>query len=265
MGTLLLRRIRQRPKLVLLVLAVGAAVVLAVIAGRELDKAITVVGLDQDLPFHQRIDRIRDFVNTNSIHKIDDEFWSYRNDDALVVSRLIDRYLGRGDPPHLECSGRSGVMGKIIRRIGMDVRSVSIYQHRQSVGFRSHTFLEVFNGQTSRWEIADPEYDLYYVDRITGARASTQDLLTRPLDEFIPCSESGRCGWHITSSDGAKAGNLSDYFGLAAVKHNGKRLLMVNNQRFDLEKPVEVDGEQIAYCDYISKNCRGEIILFEGD
>lgn len=57
-----------------------------------------IMGLSQDLAtyidisasgsFHEKVDVVRDFIHSNSVHKIDDEFYSYWYDIPALMTML---------------------------------------------------------------------------------------------------------------------------------------------------------------------------------
>jgi hypothetical protein len=240
--------------------AVREAVLAAhVDAGAE--RIIAMAGIAATMPLDEQVDRLRTFVNRNSIHEIDDEFYSYWRDLPQVIARMTAFAQGLGPPPHLECSSRSELMQAVLPRLGHDTRAIVLYDHAE--GFPSHTFIEVRDTATGRWQIQDPDYDLYWTHLASGRRASIYDLLASPLTGFAPCNGI-HCDWSLVSWEGKAAAKLRRYFGLASVvdRERGVRPLLVNTTRFDLAQPQLVEGATRTFCQWAGKNCRQEILRF---
>jgi hypothetical protein len=225
------------------------------------ERIIAMAGVAPGMPFDEQVDRLREFVSRNSIHEIDDEFYSYWHDLPLVMDRMTAFADGEGLPPHLECASRSEVLEAILARLGYDTRAVVLYEPAEK--FPSRTFLEVLNPATRMWQIQDADYDVYWVKRVNGARASVYDLIASPFDAVTPCN-SAACGWPILSWEEKDVEKLRTYLGLAVVvdREKGLRPLLVNEARFDLEQPQLVDDESLTYCDYAEENCRQTIERF---
>jgi hypothetical protein len=262
------RRLVLGGAVVLLVLTAGAftaeAVRDALFAARVEDGAARIValaGIERAMPIDEQVDRLRTFVTRNSVHRIDDEFYSYWHDLPQVIHRMMAFANGAGPPPHLECSSRTELMEAVLAHLGHDTRGVAIFE--DAAGFPSHTFLEVFDRTNGRWHVQDPDYDLYWVLAATGQRASIFDLVALPFTDVMPCNGSG-CGWGLESWEGNDAARLRTYLGLASVvdREKGERPLLVNTTRFDLAAPQVVDGAARTFCEFAGKNCRQDIHRF---
>lgn len=153
---------------------------------KRAERTITMAGVTTGMPFDEQLDRLREFVSRNSIHEIDDEFYSYWHSLPLLMDRMTAFADGQGLPPHLECASRSEVLEAVLARLGYDTRNVVLYEPAED--FPSHTFIEVFNPATRAWQIQDADYDVYWVKRASGARASIYDLIAAPLDAVAPCN-----------------------------------------------------------------------------
>lgn len=225
------------------------------------ERVITMAGVVPGMPLDEQVDRLREFISRNSIHEIDDEFYSYWHDLPLVMDRMTAFADGQGLPPHLECASRSEVLEAVLARLGYDTRAVVLYEPAED--FPSHTFLEVLNPATQMWQIQDADYDVYWVKRDNGARASIYDLIAAPFEAVAPCN-SAACGWPILSWEEKDVEKLRTYLGLAVIvdRDKGFRPLLVNQTRFDLEQPQLVDDKALKYCDYVEKNCGQTIERF---
>ena len=58
----------------------------------------------------------------------------------------------------MECSSRTILMGLILRALGYETRVVAIFDSRTNL--KSHSFLEVINPATGRWETQDADFDI---------------------------------------------------------------------------------------------------------
>jgi hypothetical protein len=136
------------------------------------------------------IDFVREFVYENSIHKMDEEFWEYAYDTPRVLDMLYDTYANDAPPPHLLCDPRSYAMAEILGNLSIRRRVVYVFTDSLGDEVQSHTFLEVFNEDFERWEVQDPDYNIYWQDSRTGERLSTLQLLLDDLETSIPRSSS---------------------------------------------------------------------------
>lgn len=82
-----------------------------------------------DLPdFHRRIDKVRTFINDNSEHEIDDEFFANRKNRASFAAGVLDHAKGlSADPVNMECSTRSNLMRDILHALGHQTRKLRTY------------------------------------------------------------------------------------------------------------------------------------------
>jgi hypothetical protein len=84
---------------------------------------------------------------------------------------------------------RSNLMSAVLEKLGYETRIIALFD-TDDEGLRSHTFLEVRNPETGRWETQDPDFDLYWISKSSGLRVSLaeaaedlskQNLATAPL------------------------------------------------------------------------------------
>ncbi len=214
--------------------------------------------------FFEKSDTIRQFVNKNSVHNIDDEFRSYWNKHDIIAKKIADFSTGKiATPVHLECSTRSRTMRYLANLAGIKTRKIVLYEYGEN--FRSHVFIEVQNPDTKEWHIQDPGYDLFWKDRTTGTRLSTIELLKKDMDSVVPCYTQENCGWNWNHK--ASQGNpnaLKSYFALAVIHYEPweKREIFYNPEHFDLEKPQTVEGKgKIKFCKFAPGECEGRITI----
>jgi len=181
----------------------------------------------------ERIDFIRDWVNQNSIHLIDKAHDQYAFNTPKVLTMLWQTYLTDQSPAHLSCGPRALAMQAILNELGIQNRLVYIFTDNYDQ-VRSHTFLEVFNREVNKWEIQDPDFNLYYVDLRTQKRLATADLTWGDLDILVPQSATAQ-GWEENNVAFLK----QDYFEAMmypAQKKDDKFVILINHDRFDPEK-----------------------------
>ncbi|WP_456460889.1 hypothetical protein [Reichenbachiella sp.] len=188
-------------------------------------------------------DRIRKFVYQNSEHN---EGTSYHKNVALnfdkrfqVLSDLENFSNGNDFKPQLSCSPRSWAMAEILRAFDIPFRLVTIYFTENTPGnLTSHTFLEVQNPTTSRWEIYDPDNDIIYVNN-KGQRLSSLDLMNVTDKSVVRvCADIDNCrdekrNWlmHRQSFKAIKY----NYLGLS----HHQDMVIIDGDYYDLEERLE--------------------------
>lgn len=215
--------------------------------------------------FNAQMDALRTFINTHSEHKIDALFKSYWRDSREIARRMLAYAKGETkDKLHMECSTRSEMMGAFVKALGYRTRPVVVYGVQGGI-LLSHTFLEIKNPENEEWQVQDPDLDLYYIVKDSGKRASITDLIRLDFDALKPCNSIGKCGWDIKSPEDFPATKMHKYMGLASINdyQAGKRPLVNNPARFDLEKLVTYRKTEAAYCEHLQKNCKGEILMLQ--
>ena len=220
---------------------------------------LTLAGVRSDMPFDEQVDRVRSFINTNSVHEVDDEFYSYWHDLPVVIGRMAAFSLGTALPPHMECASRAELMQAVLEQLGFDTRTDVVYAPAD--GYPSHTFLGVLNPATGQWQAQDPEFNVFWMQASTGRRASVHDLISGELGAVVPCIAPGECGWAVETAEGKRVEKLRDYLGLAAIidREKGLRPLLVHVGRFDIDHAHQAGGKQQPFCSYVAKACRQTI------
>ena len=222
------------------------------------DLLIRLLDLSARMPFDQKINFIRFFINKNSIHKIDDEFYSYWHDMTETMSRIGAHVLTAAAPsPHMECSSRSVVMYRILDRLNIRARIV-VLRAAENV-MDSHTMVEVLNPETRRWEIQDPDNNIYWIfNDGSGRRADAEDMLTYPMPAgFLPCRDDDDCGY--TDNERAMP-RLFAYANLLDIQKNDN-ILLVSKTRFGLDHPFLLRShDTLSYCTLFGDKCRSKLI-----
>jgi len=179
----------------------------------------------------QKIDAVRQFVYNNSKHEepFDKDKWN----SELMIKMMIRNYKEKSNSrPHMTCGPRALSMQYILNLIEIKSFKVQVYTDNMD-SFLSHTFLHVYNNDTNRWEVHDPDYNLIYLDE-KGNRIEVQDLIFTKLDEIMPYYDDGKKtikGWN--SSNIILKDNYFEAVMLWGSFTNGSSLLIINQKRFN--------------------------------
>lgn len=226
---------------------------------------IPLVDIPKNASVTETADIVREFINGNSKHYMDKEFFDHWGKHDIIVQKMTAYVRGESDKPvHLECSSRGGAMELMLKSMDIKIRNINVWHHAQN--FPAHTFLEVYDPQTKAWHVQDPGFDIFWKIKETGKRASAIELVKLGPDAVEPCHTETECGWDRDYKDAqANVNILWDYMGLAVIKDRtiGMRDLFVNETLFQLDKPAKVaEKGNIVYCEHMKKNCRGEITIY---
>ena len=221
--------------------------------------------------FHEKVDSVRRFIRAHSTNDSAGEFvafsgrtfYDYWKDYPFMLDSMI-RHASKPMPKiELDCSTQSAIMTQILEQLGIEHRRVAVYRHAPN--YPGHSFLEVFNYETDKWEVQDPHFDIFWRHIPTDMRASIEELVGSPYSDIEPCLSDGMCGWDIANEEGYKPRNIKPYLGLASVvdRKRRQRPLFVNEGRFPLAQATEIEGgSPLTYCEYRAKNCRESILRF---
>ena len=215
---------------------------------------ITMSGLEDITDFHDRIDKVRTFVNDNSIHKIDHAFRANHGDSAAYAAEVLAYAKGTSsEPAHMECSTRTNLMARIFRNLGYETRVVTIFNSRTNL--QSHTLLDVLNPKTKRWETQDADYDIYWRSKVSGDRVSLADA-AEAMAEIEPCGRAS-CGWNHASREGIKAQELADYLDIVSIAEKKKAVrYALYTSRANLNKIYSKGSKQGRFCEVEAKRCK---------
>lgn len=201
-----------------------------------------------------KIDFVRDFVNTNSIHLGDDEFKSYQHNTPLIVEKLLLHYQTGSNPPHLMCDSRSRAMVYILNTLHIISRTVFVFSDDFD-SLRSHTFLEVYNRDTHRWEVQDPDYNAYYLSNQTKQRLSALQLLLEAPKTYSPVSSNP------TLLKALNEQVIPHYFEAIIYDEPGAPYRgLVNMSRFTIQRTLP-DGTLFDFGEYARKQYEGLVPL----
>lgn len=215
---------------------------------------ITTLGLVDTPDFHQQMDKVRIFINDNSIHKIDQAFWAnHGNTAALAGGMLAHAKRLSTEPVHMECSTRSNLMTRILGALGYETRIIAIFNSRTNL--QSHSFLEVMNPETGRWETQDPDYDIYWRSKTSEERISLADTADA-IGEIEPCGRE-RCGWDHVSREGIRAEKLIDYLDIVSIAAKQKAVrYALYTSRADLSATYSKGPKRGTFCQVEAKRCK---------
>ncbi len=227
---------------------------------------IPLIGLEDTDTFETKADKVRSFLFEHTQFDMSPEFYELWGNHPAIADKIIAHAKGINDKrAPLECSSRSGILESIYQTLGYKTRSVSAYKH--TAQYSSHTFSEVQNPQTKEWHVQDTQNDLFWRMKDSGKRASIHDLIKHDKSAYTPCRTNQLCiEWNTENREKETPEKLEGYYDSASIidHNNNSRPFLVNAKRFDLNKPVEINGKSpMTYCDYRAKNCRDEIIIFD--
>jgi hypothetical protein len=195
-------------------------------------------------------DLAREFVYRNSVHGAPAGAEKRRQDLPTILSRLYAHEMGKeAEAPRLTCGPRALALHAILKRLGYACRIVSLFSDEYD-NVRSHTFVEVQDPATQRWEVQDPDYNVVYVHDEGGQRLSAEDLVLGDPGTVVPVSRRTR-GW-----DGTSTALLRDKFFEALMVHakdkTEKSVVLVNTDRFSLEKTFPGNGG-VTFADFAAE------------
>ncbi len=224
----------------------------------NIDQAIAMMGLSKKMDFDTRLDTIRRFINDNSRHLMDKQFWRLHaeGDNNVYLTRVLAHAEGKSDQrAHMECSTRSNLTRNILWRLGYEVRIVSIFDTDNPSKDKSHTFVEVKNPKTGAWETQDPDYDIYWKSLVTGKRVAISET-AGDLSKVVPCGET-HCGWDVRGRDGQRASRLKGLLDIIVVtrKEIGLRYA-VYTPRANPKAIFTRRGKSGTFCQVNAKRCK---------
>jgi hypothetical protein len=204
--------------------------------------------------FHQRLDKVRTFINDNSMHKTDAAFRAnHGNAAAFAAGVIAHAKRATSEPIHMECSTRTNLMALVLQALGYETRVVAIFNSRSNL--KSHSFLEVMNPETGRWETQDADYDIYWRSRASGERISLADA-AEALDQIEPCGRNG-CGWDHASREGIKTQRLKPYLDIISITARQKAVrYSLHTSRADLSATYRKGAKQGTFCEVEAKRCK---------
>jgi len=215
---------------------------------------ISMLDLAAMRDFHRRLDKVRIFINDNSIHKIDKAFRANRGNPDVFAAGVLAHAKGiAAEPVHMECSTRTNLMSSILQALGYDTRVVAIFNSKTNL--RSHSFLEVMNPETKRWETQDADYDIYWRGKGSSGRISLANA-AQSIDGIEPCGRN-ECGWGQVSREGIKAKKLTNYLDVISITAKQKAVrYALFTSRADLNRTYSKGSKQGSFCQVEAKRCQ---------
>ena len=201
-----------------------------------------------------RFDALRHFVHTHSRHVPDAEYRTLVGDAKAIASAIIDHAEGRrAEAPHLICGTRAHLLVDLYRRQGYRARLVFVFDTDQS-DMSAHTFADVFNPSTGKWESEDPTYDIHWREVSSRDRISLFDS-AEDLGAIEPCGPI-KCGWDILSDDGNSLEKLRGLIDLVAVDNDSENTQSTTfTSRAKLDKVLSFHGRTGRFCDIMKGRC----------
>jgi Ca2+-binding RTX toxin-like protein len=154
-------------------------------------------------------DVARELLATNTTHS-DGAWWAAHGNDPFYTAEQIYKTI-KGDPtaerPELLCGNMVNVFSGLCAELGLQKRTIWTYSDSQGY-FQGHTYLEIFNTTTNKWEIQDADYNVYYTDIRTGERVGVMDMMKADDVEFFIPHNANESGWTETGADALRQANL---------------------------------------------------------
>jgi hypothetical protein len=224
--------------------------------GPSLDRLISLMDLPEHASFDDRVDRVREFVITHSGDGADKDIYGPSGGPMLMIDKMLAYATGKSPkPPSLECSWRSGLMSSILERLGYETRVVNAFtthgltrEHPQN----SHTFLDVRNPKTGKWQTQDPLYNLYWKSKTTEERVALLNYGNN-IGALLPCRHKS-CGLNLGGNNLKTLFPLFDIFTLFNATTN--RRYSVYTSRADLSATHGNGGRWGKFCEVYFYSCR---------
>jgi hypothetical protein len=204
-----------------------------------------------------RFDALRHFVHAHSRHANDAEYRSLVGHQRAIASAINDYAVGRrGEPPHLICGTRAHLLVDLYRRLGYSARLVFIFDtDHDSVS--AHTFADVFNPSTGKWESEDPSYDIHWREVSSKNRASLFDS-AEDIGLIEPCGPT-KCGWDIVSDEGNFVDDLRDLIDVVSVVNDAEHIQSTRfTSRAKLDRVLSFQGRTGRFCEIMKGRCNSD-------
>ncbi len=219
----------------------------------QVQKIISFLDLKAMSDFHQQLDQLRGFINDHSVHKMDEAFFANRGNAAAYAEGVMAHAKGAAEPVHMECSTRTNLMGLVLHEVGYQIRVVAIFNSRTNLN--SHSFLEVMNPETGRWETQDADYDIYWRSKDSDERISLADA-AESIDGIEPCGREA-CGWDHESREGIKVKKLKPYLDIIGITDKRRDIrYALYTSRTDLNWTYRKGSKRGPFCQVEAKRCK---------
>jgi hypothetical protein len=223
----------------------------------NLDTIVGLLAIPEHAKPREQFDAARRFVTDNSRHAVDAEFRKVQGDRNLIAGGVIayaeDR---RAEPIHLECSTRSNLLAAVLRKLGYRTRIVAIFDTDSDL-LRSHSFVDVLNPTSGKWETQDPDFDLYWRSKASGERVSLAEA-AEDVSDLEPCHGPNACGWDVESAEGKSASKLRALLDIVTTNDKERDLRSAHfTSRAELSKIFTVGDRRGRFCELMAKRCAG--------
>jgi hypothetical protein len=154
------------------------------------------------------------------------------------------------------------VLVDLYRRLGYRARLVFVFDTDQS-DMSAHTFVDVFNPATGKWESEDPTYDIHWREVSSTNRTSLFDS-AEDIGAIEPCSPT-KCGWDIISDEGAKVEDVRDLIDVVSVANDAENTQSTTfTSRAKLDKVMSFHGRTGRFCDLMKGRCDSDEVVQAG-
>jgi hypothetical protein len=199
------------------------------------------------LVFEAKVDYARELVHKSSLHDSPEDV-PVSDEDGL--SRLY-RGLNGSERPRFKCGNRAHFLTIILNSLGIDAHLVGTHSDQYDT-LQGHIFIEVRNPATDRWEVVDPDYNIYWKD-LSGNRLDLKHVVMSDFADIVPCSKLG-CSWNnISSQEGSSPQFLKNHGFMRIGAYWDSRKIIVNTHEFDLRARFSDQANQTIreiYSDY---------------
>ena len=184
------------------------------------------------------VDAAREFLRENTTHAQGAWWAAHGNDYGYISEQVYKTAVGdtSAETVELLCGNMVNLFSGVCGALGLQSRSIWAYSDSQGF-FQGHTFLEVYNPSTDKWEIQDADYNVYYLDIRSGERVGVKDMmLASDIDHFIPQNATAT-GWTDTGAEGLRLANL-----FSAQMVTPEHKLYVSNESLTTTLPDKIAG-----------------------
>jgi hypothetical protein len=203
------------------------------------------------LPKRVQIKAIRNWVNINSIHNIDDEHDQYAFQIHKVLEKLLQHHTTKKSPPHLSCGPRSYAMKELLKLVGIRSKIIDIFQIAGGV-VNPHTLLEVYCTDTDRWILQDPDFNVEY-------NLESEELTPLSSESALSADKTrvqySTNGFNIENKQNCTNTivHCFDQCVLHRLSYDGNRSIALIKDKTVLENMIKLDNKRISFRQYLDQ------------
>jgi hypothetical protein len=148
-------------------------------------------------------------------------------------------------------------MAAVFRKLGFQVRIVYVFDTDANAenNLRSHTFVDVMNPASGRWESQDPDYDIFWRSAVNEDRVSVFAMAEDP-SLLMPCDTS-RCGWELVSDENQKVETIRSLIDIVSVVNKPANQRTSHfTSRADPNRVFVFGDRRGTFCEIMTKLCR---------